>query len=75
MEGWDGASFCKERGGGSGYRQGAHGSAWSLRAKETITAFADFHIVFIMLACVFNIHLCCLLTQAFVLTAAGNGMG
>lgn len=71
MEGWDGAS-CKEWGGGSSY---THWSAWSLRAKETITAFADFHIVFIMLACVFNIHLCCLLTQALVLTAAGNGMG
>lgn len=52
MERMDRASFCRGGGGGSGYRQGALWSAWSLRAKETMAALDDFHIVFIMLACV-----------------------
>lgn len=48
--GWDRTSFCRGGAGGTGYREGALWRAWSLQGQ-------DFHFVFIMLACVFNIHL------------------
>lgn len=50
-------------------------STWSLQGQGNLAAFGDFHIVLIMIVCVFNIHLCCLLIQALALTAAHNGVG
>lgn len=37
--------------------RGPFGVPGACRAKETMAAFSDFHIIFVLLSCVFSVHL------------------